>query len=131
MIDRVYITSVKLRIEAALRTIEEATGMKFEMGSVSYTDNTATFKVVGSEVSEDGEVFSQEAEDFKRHAASYGLQPSDLGKEFNSRGNLFVITGLKSRRRKYPISATEVRSGKAFKFGADSIAAKLALINGA
>ena len=46
---------------------------------------------------------SQAALAFKKHAAAYGLAADHLGATFMHEGNRYQITGLATRRRKYPI----------------------------
>lgn len=55
--------------------------------------------------------------DFANKAALVGLKASDYGRVFtNGTGKQFKITGINLRGQKYPILATEVRTGKVFKF---------------
>ena len=62
--------------------------------------------------------------DFKELATIYGLDPSDLGKQFLDRGRPFTIIGLKPSSRRYPIVA-EAESGKQYKFPAGTVKAGL------
>jgi hypothetical protein len=43
------------------------------------------------------------AEDFKRYATTFGLQPTDLGRAFAIAGRTFTITGLDLKRRARPV----------------------------
>ena len=57
------------------------------------------------------------AEDFKKHALSVGLQLDDLGKEVKLGGRRYVIAGLKTTGKgsqSAPVLATEVASGKQY-----------------
>jgi hypothetical protein len=91
-------------------------GWKLTLGRCTYGE-TAIFKLECSPVRADGTVTDKSAEDFKRYALlMYGLEPSDLGREFSFQGRRFKITGAKPRATKMPILAKDVGSGKVFKF---------------
>ena len=70
-------------------------------------------------------VESREALDFKSEAHYYGLEPTDLGREFMSNGKTFRITGLKTRNRTMPIIAENVVNGRSYKFRSENV--KMAL----
>jgi len=48
-----------------------------------------------------------------------------LGYEFVSNGESFKVVSFNLRRRKYPVSADNLRTGKTFKFTVDSINRKI------
>jgi hypothetical protein len=79
------------------------------------------------EIGKDGGELTAAGKDFINYASMYGLEPSDLGKEFKSRGKTYRITGFKPRSHKYPILAVNVRTGKAFKFMVEDVKGKLKL----
>lgn len=54
-------------------------------------------------------------------ASAYGLDPSDLGSTFVQNGKTFRVDGLNPRRYKYPISVTEVKTGKKYKFREENV----------
>jgi hypothetical protein len=45
----------------------------------------------------------------------------DMGYVFNSNGEEFKVTGFNLRRRKYPVSANNTRTGKSYKFTVENI----------
>ena len=102
----------------ALAGIEERFSVKFAVGGGRYSESEVTYKVTASAVGENGETYSREAEEFTKYAGTYGLKPEWLGEEFSSNGKKFRITGLKPSRRKYPVSAVNIASGKSYKFPA-------------
>ncbi|WP_152499432.1 hypothetical protein [Labrenzia sp. THAF82] len=63
---------------------------------------------------------------FEVLAPPYGLKPSDLGEEFEDRGERFRIIVLEPRRPKYPVNVERLSNRKKYKFSADSIAILLA-----
>ena len=62
---------------------------------------------------------------FEVMAESYGLAPSDLGREFTVRGEPFRVTGLHPNRPKYPIDVERLPDRCGFKFPADLVAVHL------
>ena len=58
-------------------------------------------------------------------AESYGLAPSDLGREFTARGETFRITGLNPNRPRYPVDAERLPDRRGFKLAADMVAMHL------
>jgi hypothetical protein len=99
-------------------------------GGGSWRGSSFNFKVECALLGENGEVNNQKANDFKMLAKSYGLEPTDLGKEFTTWDNkTFRIEGLNTRRPKFPVSAIRVVNGvdgKGFKFPADQVKTLLA-----
>lgn len=78
-------------------------GISIEMDVISSTTDIATMKVQISAIAADGTAKTKEATDFERNAVRYGLQPSDLGREFPCEGVDWVIVGAKPRSTKYPL----------------------------
>jgi hypothetical protein len=68
------------------------------------------------DVTASGDVLTPEAEAWKRSANRYGFNADDLGGTFVSRGVTYEITGLKTRRPKYPVSAKNLSTGRMHKF---------------
>ena len=61
---------------------------------------------------------------FAKHAARYGLVPTDIGRTFTAKGRAFTVAGCSPRSRKYPILCTDV-DGREFKFQAAHVAREL------
>ena len=125
MINRTTVKMLRSEIQDALVSLGEKHGLEFNVGGASFSSNNVRFKVDANVIGDDGEAFSQEAEDFGSLASMYGFEPEDLGKEFSYGGETYKITGLKPRRRKYPVSAEGIRNGKGYKFPADMVKAAL------
>ena len=101
---------------ATLKLLQEGladSGITVEVGSGTYDDHEFTFKLKLSTTNESGE--SQAALDFKRYAHQYGLRADQLGTTFNLFDNdtnsheCYRITGLKPRRKSYPIITECIR----------------------
>ena len=113
---------VEENLDGALDDIQE--GLQVKLGNARYERGTIypiTFKFEVSATNDEGIVETPEASSFKRNAVRYGLSPDDLGKTFKTwRGEEYTITGLNTRRRKYPISAVD-KNGKSWKFPAEQV----------
>lgn len=123
-IQRAFLRTFTSEAEAALTEIADKFGVKisYKSGSFARDGSNATikFEIVAPDAKTGGFV-SREAQDFKRFATQYGFKPEDLGSTFKVRREEFRITGLKTRRPKFPISAERVKDGKKFKFPADAV----------
>jgi len=119
--DRAKVKMLRVALENALKTVEENFNVKVNIGNGSYNDSNCSFKTEFADVSANGEVKSKEAEDFKLYATQFGLEPDDFGKTFTSNGSEFKITGLSTRKRKYPVLGTRVEDGRKFKFAVDMV----------
>jgi len=114
-------------VEAALKPIAEKHGLTLDRkGKSFYRDKLPVmFQFLVTEKDEDGNAFDAAALEFKKNAFRVGLKPEDMGREFTSRGETFRITGLSLRRRKFPVSAENVRTGKGYKFPAEDVKMRL------
>ena len=101
---------------AALDKIAAEHGMSIKAGSSRYGSANATLKFELSDITSDGEVLTPEAQSFKVNAALYGLHPDDLYGTFNFEGSQYRITGLKTRRPKFPICVENVKTEQRHKF---------------
>jgi len=114
--DKTTVESMRVYLEAALTGFEEHFGVQVSVGNISYSYNNCRIKMDVAEIKEDGSVSTREADNFKRLANSYGLESNWLGQEFTSGKDVFVLTGLNTRARKFPVQATRKRDGKKYKF---------------
>ncbi len=73
----------------------------------------------------DGSVFQPEKAKFEVLAQNYGLEPGDFGRKFSTGQGQFQITGLDTRRPKYPVSAERIPDRQGFKFTAENVAVLL------
>lgn len=128
MLSRDEVRDVADKLDAELAEVGKRLGLKLTLGRCKYGE-TMEFKLEVAKVQADGTAPSREAETFKRGAALYGLQPSDLGRHFRGNGGQeFVIVGLNPRAHKMPIIGKRVYDGKRFKFSAASVKMGLALL---
>ena len=98
-------------ISALQRTLNKY-GLEVEYKKAGYAGATAdfTFTIKTAEAeaqaNKDGELLGAEF---------------NVGDIFKSNGEEFEVTGFNFRRRKYPVSATKVATGKRYKFGVEQI----------
>ena len=103
----------------AIEAVADRYGLTLEQGRCSYhrTDMPVPFRLHVIEVDAEGEAVDKAKRKFDEVCHLYGLRPDHYGAEFAApSGNKYRISGINPRRRKYPISATEVTSGKGYKF---------------
>jgi len=110
-------------IEEALEPIAEKHGLTLDQkGRTFYRDSLPVmFQLLVKQEDEDGNALDAKAIEFQKRACLVGLQPSDLHREFQHINDVYRITGLNSRAKKYPILAECVRTGKVYKFRAEMV----------
>lgn len=98
-------------------------GLTIEGGELNDIDLRHGFEIgfrVGIPM-EDGALYSPDKAIFAVLAEHFGLEPSDHGRTFKTRGETFRITALNPNRPKYPISVERVTDGRGFKFPAEDV----------
>ncbi len=110
-------------VEKALAAVAEEFGLTVEVrgGKFSPTSYAPRVEFATAGAAED---------DFRTYAHMYGLEPNAFGAIFTSKGRTFRLSGLAHRSRTYPILATEVKTGKTYKFTTDGIRAILSRESG-
>lgn len=68
------------------------------------------------EVSDIGAKDTARKQEFDQYCELFGMKPEHFGATFTSRGQTYKISGLELRRRKFPIRAVEIASGKELLF---------------
>jgi hypothetical protein len=129
--NKVELNELRSEINDALNKICERRGLGMRLGNCTFDrDGTGcTFKAVEFyQLGEEGAVeMTLEARAFLRYAAMYSnqyLKEADLGTHFTFDGDIYTITGLKTRARKRPITARGP-NGKAYVFSADVVSSAL------
>jgi hypothetical protein len=113
-------------IEEAVQSVAKKHGIQIKRGRGVYGGSNASLKLELAVVGKGGQAQTREAEDFKRYASVYGLKAENLGAEFTDfDGEVYTITGLKPRSRKYPILVERV-DGMGFKMPAERVKVGLA-----
>lgn len=122
--DRTNLRALQADIDAALAAMAEKHGIQIKAGGASFGATAATFKVELAVIGDGGVAKTRHATEFELFASSYGLAPTDLGREFTYKGNGYKITGLSTKSRRFPVEASRT-DGRTFKFPAELV--KLAL----
>lgn len=107
----------------ACLNVAEAHGLTVEDGDLSDIDLRHGFDIsfrVGIPM-QDGAIYSPDKAMFEALAPSFGLEPSDYGRTFRMRGDLFRIVAINPNRPKYPISAERVADGRGFKMPVENV----------
>jgi len=117
-ITRATLHALDVDIDAALAAVAAKHGLSFTRAGGRFSATTYTPKISFSIVSESGI-----PADFARLAPAYGLTVEDFGREFTTYSGTYRVTGISPRRRKYPISAECVLTGKGYKFPVSAVAA--------
>lgn len=107
----------------ACLAVAETHGLTVEGGELADIDLRHSFEIslrVGIPQA-NGEIYSPEKAMFEVLAPHFGLEPSDHGRTFRSKDELYRIVAINPNRPKYPISAERVADGRGFKFPADNV----------
>ena len=115
MFSRELVKEIREKINTNLQSLSKELGMSIDVGNASFTENNIRFKLEVAKVS-NGTAVTQEVEQWNQYARMYGLDSTALGKIFTYGGKQFKITGLSTRRGRFPILADRVPDGKKFKF---------------
>lgn len=108
------VKALREKLQCVLDEASESLGYVLKLGNATFSA-TATFKLECSPIKTDGSVVSKEAEDYKRNARLFQMDPEWLGENFIVGGRIYRLTGLSVKSRRFPILAVEVDSGKTYK----------------
>ena len=114
--DRQTLRNFNERALVALKELAAELDLEIRQENSRFGDSNAILKYSLMDVGDRGEAVTPESEAWGRSAARYGFYPEDLGGTFSHNGATYKITGLKTRRPKYPICATNLKTGKSHKF---------------
>ena len=92
--------TIRASLNKAFREVEEAHGIKLNIGNISYEDTTFRTTLKASIVNERGIVEDRERTDFTKFATMFDLNPEWLDKEIVLSGRTFTITGLNRKASK-------------------------------
>ena len=117
MITREKVLSIQEKIKKAIAEIEKLENVKIDFGTLTFTPQryTASMTVTTLEKSERVESIME------RTCRSIGFTQNVIGMTFDFRGDKYEITDIKTKNRKYPVIATEIRTKKGYKFSVETI----------
>jgi hypothetical protein len=123
--NKVNLAIIAMRIQEAIKPVAEEFGIDLKDAGGSFDDTNFTFRLKGALIVEDAEgntvVETEERSNFRLYAGRFGLEESDLGREFSNGEDTFEIIGLKPRASKYPILGRNVLTQKRYKFSAAKV----------
>jgi hypothetical protein len=122
------IKAIRTELTDVLNDYATVSGFKVQLGTIKFDDNSFKLTVKGIDDELPGEDFL--GKEFLLHCEEYGFEPEDLGKNFkDAKGNVFILTGIKKKNRKYPVIAENVDTKKPYKFAPEAV--KFMMINSA
>ena len=119
------LTQIRVDLEAALEMVGNDNGISFDIGRITYSQDSFRVQLNAFEAIE-GQ--SAKEVEFRKWAVIYGLEPDDFGKTINLHRGEYVISGIAPKSRKYPILGTKSSDGKTYKLITADV--KRALANG-
>lgn len=124
--NKANLKTIRVDIDAALAAVESKHGVKFSLGNIRYSTNDFRCKLECVSTSDStGKTVDPVEANFKRDAFLVGVAKDAFGKKFKSGRSNYKITGINTRRHKYPVSAIRVASGKSYKFPVSMLPANL------
>jgi hypothetical protein len=95
----VEVDNLRARLEPLLVRVAAETGMSISMGKITYTGNNAVFAIEAAVRGVGGIVMGREAEAFLLNAMQFGLEFTDLGRDFEHFDKWYRIVGMKPRSK--------------------------------
>lgn len=119
------ITAIRADVQAALEGVARKHGLTLELAGITYNSaflRTRLRMVAPSAVQSSAPGVSQVPATFVMDCARYGLLASDFGRTFrDSKGEAYRITGIVTKRHRYPITAIRLSDGCGTKWPAASV----------
>jgi hypothetical protein len=116
-LDRDTLRLLRDEINAALASVGEKHGLRLLAGSASFSDLEATFKLVVSQASAEGQqqLAAKAGADFAAFAPLLGLDAEWFGKTIRLNGAPFEVVGVDPGKPKNCVKLRRLSDGKAFK----------------
>ena len=93
------VEELRARLQPLLDRLAAETGLTITMGKITYTGNNAVFAVEAAVRGAGGIVMGREAEAFLMNAMQFGLEVTDLGRDFQHFDKWYRIVGMKPRSK--------------------------------
>lgn len=110
--------NIVVKIENFLEALEVPPGKRLEPLIIKQSSRGTSIRIEITDIT-DGKTL--EEKNFELYASQYGLMAKHLGAKFRSGSDIYVVTGLKTSRPKFPINAMRVRDGRKYKFTASFV----------
>ncbi len=117
MITREKVLQIQNKIKEAIAQIEKDENVKIDFGTLSFNPQKYSTSMT---------VFTTEKSDkvdsvLERTCKSVGFTQNVINMSFDFKGDKYEITEIKTRSRKYPVIATEIRTKRSYKFSVDVV----------
>jgi hypothetical protein len=114
---REKILSIQAKIKLAIEQIEKEENVKIDFGGISFNPQkyNTQMSVISLEKSEKVDKVLETT------CRGLGFTQNVIGMSFEFRGDKYEVSDIKTKNRKYPVIATEVRSKKSYKFSVDTV----------
>lgn len=117
MITREKVLQIQNKIKAAIAEIEKEENVKIDFGTISFSAQRYQASMSVSTLEKSEKVESV----LERTCRSVGFTQNVIGMTFDFRGDKYEITDIKTKNRKYPVIAFEIRTKKSYKFDVNTI----------
>ena len=125
VINKATLRTFREEFENAVAAFSKKQGIVIKLGGIRFNETSFTGKLEVILADTSSGMSAEEAmgrNSLNLEGVFFGLKAEDYGRTFkNWDGETYRLTGVKSSRPKYPVSAANVRTGKSFKFGEDVI----------
>lgn len=102
MTDQV-VALLRSKLTPLLERVAAESGLSITIGKITYTKHNAVFAVEAAVRGEGGIVMGREAEAFLANAIQFGLEPGDLGRDFEHFDKWYRVIGMNPRKAKAPV----------------------------
>lgn len=106
--NREIFKSIRPSLNEALTKVAKEYGINLEFNTISFDDNRFTTRLTGE--------IPGKSDTLPVRFASINVGFPAVGTRFKTGRSVFEVTGYKTNRPKYPICATQVGTGRKFKF---------------
>lgn len=127
--DKTNLRLLTADIQTALKSVADNYGISLTYKGARFSATNVSIKLEGAVIGAGGVVETKERKDWKVYAEMFGLKSAWLDKTFVLAGDQYVISGLATRKSKYPVLAKCVRNNKTFKFPSDTVKALMAKVS--
>ena len=114
--DRSAANALSKEVVAELKALCERHGITVSNKGGRFTAGNFTMKLEFATKNSDGVAQTKEVSDWAVWCYQFGFKPEHLNKEFMFGSDVYVIHGVKTRSRKFPILARHKANGKIYKF---------------
>ncbi len=93
------VEDLRRRLQPLLDRVAAETGLALGIGKITYSRHNAVFAIEAAVRGPGGITMGREAEAFLANAPQFGLEPGDLGRDFQHLDTWYRIVGMKPRSK--------------------------------